>query len=168
MVHTSGTEALYNVSLIISRERPLFPALSLVLALLISRFLFHAPRIAGANYDKISPVYASLALPAKNLFLPSSSFTFLLSGLMRFYGDLAAIKECAHTYSTFHYCFCSRGCTVIIINFENCFEKGYRLAYRRHHEQARRTEEDVREVKIDDPSIIAHEIKGLRQFTRYD
>ncbi len=45
--------------------------------------------------------------------------------------------------------------------------QGYRLAYRRHHEQARRTEEDVREVKLGDPEVTTYEIRGLREFTRY-
>ncbi len=44
---------------------------------------------------------------------------------------------------------------------------GYRVAYRRHHENNRRTEEDVRETVVDDAEATQHVISGLAPFTRY-
>jgi hypothetical protein len=44
---------------------------------------------------------------------------------------------------------------------------GYRVVYRQHHENNRRTEEDVREVVLDEAEANNIVIKGLNPFTRY-
>ena len=41
------------------------------------------------------------------------------------------------------------------------------MAFRKHHENNRRTEEDVREVVVDDAEATEYVIKSLEPFTRY-
>ena len=53
------------------------------------------------------------------------------------------------------------------ITYPNLHKSRLLFLHRKHHENARRTEEDVREVVLDDAEARRFDLEGLIPFTRY-